>query len=297
MTTTSDRLDEWMHWLNHRLAAAGIACRYEYDDRLLGDVMVIASEGPSGLCELIVTRHRRGHARLAVVADRREAIAALAQATAGIHRQVARRANAKRKLIHRIERVVEEAAQPASWERGERATVGKAATAAMTGLRQLYPGAAWMIGLGLHTAVAGAGDRVKGTFVTVLAAAITIDGRRRGLAYDPQQGAFVIRGAALAQTQRLRGQALTTSAVALAGFGLVLAESGLTDAQLSELAETAAREAAAPPEERSSACDWADACDVFDCVDLPSALIPDCDLSGCDLGGCDLGGCDLSCDL
>ncbi len=292
----NDHLDEWMRWTHERLRARGLPARYEYDDRALGDVMVIAVDGAvdgagpgAALTELVVTRRRRGHARIGAVATDRAGLEQVAQAAERLHHAVARTANARRKFVHRVERVVRDAA--AHWDAAAAVAAMERPAAAMASLRELVPDATWMLGASTHAEVGDGARRLRVTLAPALAAAVTLGGHRRGLAYDPQQHAFVVRGAGLAHLQQARGGALTTSAAALAGFGLVLAERGLSDADLAALlaADPRALEATAPAERRTSSwCDWIDACDVFDCVDLPSSLVPDCDLSSCG---------DLSCDF
>ena len=86
----------------------------------------------------------------------------------------------------------------------------------MASLRELVPDATWMLGASTHAEVGDGARRLRVTLAPALAAAVTLGGHRRGLAYDPKQHAFVVRGAGLGVTAMKLNEGDTVFAFELA---------------------------------------------------------------------------------
>lgn len=99
------RFERWLAWVAMGLEAKDIEPRLLYEDRPQGNLMVL-SAATKGLVELQVHRHGRGGV-LILVAESAQAATDFAEAVVGRHDKVPRRLNAKRKFIHRIERLAE----------------------------------------------------------------------------------------------------------------------------------------------------------------------------------------------
>lgn len=279
-------------WLRDALSARGKKALVAYDDKLGGDVLVLALEPhqQTKLVEVTISRRPKGRAHLAVMATSHEGATEARDAIARMHNEISRLANAKRKFIHRIERMLDELAH--TWSARESQGVTERRGALATLLANI-PQAEPMVGVGFHTDVAGAEDHhTKEVYPSVFGAAVPMDGRWRGLAWDPERKRWVIRNGTLTALKKAYPQ-------------LDLEKSGITllDAALVGAAVVGAAVIAADINEEiqrkkkgdggDSWCDLGDVldpCDILDCslsaADLGNC-VPDCDLGGLDCGGLD----------
>ena len=111
MARRGEKLEEWL--LDTRAALTGreVPTALGYDDRVGGDVLVLALHpgDPERVAWLTTTRRPRGQLHLTAMATTRAGAAAAAAALAGLHAEVPRLANVRRKYLHRLERMLDEA--------------------------------------------------------------------------------------------------------------------------------------------------------------------------------------------
>ncbi len=279
-----------MVWLRDMLSARGKPARLAYDDKLAGDVLLLALDSGERdkLVEITVTRRPKGRAHLTVMATTGEGVASAHEAMQKLHTEVSRLANAKRKFIHRIDRLIERLA--ATWS--ERAVEpGGPRAAALEKLRAAMPEAVPMTGIGFHVDLAGAEDHhTREAYPSVYGAAVMLDGRWRGLAWDHEGQRWRVRAATMNAIKKSR------AGVDLDGAGIGLAEAAVVGAVAAAAALAAAdinQDVQKNSKNEGSACDWADMfdpCDILDCTlsfgDLGNC-VPDC-------GSLDCGGLDCS---
>lgn len=275
-----------MVWLRDMLAGRGKPARLAYDDKLAGDVLVLALDSGERdqLVEVTAARRQRGRAHLTVMATTAAGAAAAHEAMKRLHTEVSRLANAKRKFIHRVDRLIERLA--AEWS--ERATVPS--VEALEQLRAGFPEAVSMTGVGFHVDLAGAEDHhTKEVYPSAYGAAVMLDGRWRGLAWDPEARRWRVRGGTMTAIRKARG------GVDVERAGISLAEAAVIGAAAAAAAMAAAdiNQEIERSKKNEGSCEWGDVfdpCDLIDCVpsfgDLGNC-VPDCDLGGLDCGGLD----------
>ena len=101
-----ERFERWLGTVSSWLGARQVPGRLIYEDRFKGDLMALPAQTVAGSVELQV--HRQAHgAVLLVFSDCRESAGALSHALDGAHRSIKRRHNAKRKFVHRLERMAQ----------------------------------------------------------------------------------------------------------------------------------------------------------------------------------------------
>ncbi|HUQ01480.1 MAG TPA: hypothetical protein VM261_03245 [Kofleriaceae bacterium] len=292
MGKRQDHLEQWTIWLRDALSARGKNARVAYDDKLGGDVLVLAIDAGAQdkLVEVTITRRPKGRAHLTVLATTLEGATAARDAIGRMHDEVSRLANAKRKFVHRIERMLAELAT--SW--GARQGQGVAERdEALARLLQHVPQAEPMTGIGFHTDVAGAEDHhTKETYPTVFGVAVELEGRWRGLAWDPEQRRWVMRQATLTAFKKAHPEVdLEKSGISLLDAALVgAAVVGAAAIAASINDEVQTKEKSGIDSSWCDLSDLLDPCDLLDCS-LSSAdfgnCVPDCDLGGLDCGGLD----------
>jgi hypothetical protein len=284
-----DQLEQWAVWLRNALTARGKKTQLAYDDRVGGDVLVLALDAGERdqLVEVTITRRPKGRAHLVAMSTTLEGVVAARDAIGRMHNEISRLANAKRKFVHRIERMLGELAT--SWSAREQQGVAERSGALATLIAQL-PEAVPMVGVGFHTDVAGAEDHhTKETYPSVFGAAVVLDARWRGLAWDPDKKRWVIRSGTLAALKKARPQ------LDLEKGGITLFEAAIAGAAVVGVAAIAADINQEVENNKKSESGWdcgdvLDPCDILDCS-LSAAdfgnCVPDCDLGGLDCGGLD----------
>lgn len=287
-----DQLEPWSIWLRDALAARGRPARLAYDDKVGGDVLLLSIDSGERdrLVELTITRRARGRAHLTVLATSPAGAAAARDALGRMHDEVSRLANAKRKFVHRIERMLERLV--ATWD--ERAAQpAPERDAALERLRGALPEAWPMIGLGFHTDVAGVDDHhTRDVYPSVFGAAVGLDGRWRGLAWEPERRRWLIRNGTLTALRRARpGVDLDAGGITLLEALGVGAAAVVATAAVAAAADIDTDVEGAGRQNARSCADSMDPCDVLDCslglADLGSC-VPDCDVLDCGALDCSL---------
>lgn len=290
MAKRQDHLEQWAVWLRNALTARGKKTQLAYDDRVGGDVLVLALDASDRdkLVEVTITRRPKGRAHLTVLATTLEGAVAARDAIGRMHDEISRVANAKRKFIHRIERMLDELAS--SWSARAQQGVTERDGALAPLLAQL-PEAEPMVGVGFHTDVAGAEDHhTKEMYPSVFGAAVELDGRWRGLAWDPARKRWVVRNGTLTALKKAHPQ------LDLEKSGITLLDAALVGAAVVGAAAIAAdinQDVSTNQKQSDSGWDCGDVldpCDILDCslsaADLGNC-VPDCDLGALDCGGLD----------
>lgn len=280
-----DQLEQWTVWLRDALSARGKKARVAYDDKLAGDVLLLAIDASERdqLVEVTITRRPKGRAHLVAMATTLEGATAARDAIARMHNEISRLANAKRKFVHRIERMLGELVT--SWRTRE----AQRATSPLS-----LPQAAPMIGVGFHTDVAGAEDHhTKEVYPSVYGAAVELEGRWRGLPWDPEKQRWVIRpGTMTALLKAHPNLDLEQSGISLVDGTMVVAGAAGAVAAAAMIADINS-EVSAKKKSDGSWCDLSDALDPCDLLDGSLSFsdlgncVPDCDLGGLDCGGLD----------
>jgi hypothetical protein len=134
------RYERWITLLASHLRGQGVQCHLAYDDRHLGDRLVLSLPLAEGFCELQVVRGDKG-ANLCVLAGSQGAADRLAALLTGVHRTAKRRHNAKRRFLHRLEWVAQHLQQ--TFEPRQQ----RFPQAALERLRTVLPEAAPLIGV------------------------------------------------------------------------------------------------------------------------------------------------------
>ena len=289
MGKRQDHLEPWTVWLRDALSARGKKARVAYDDKVGGDVLVLAIDAGERerLVEVTVARRQKGRAHLTVMATSPEGVASAREAFGRMHDEISRLANAKRKFVHRLERML------AELERSWSARVAQAPAereAALGWLDEAFPQATPMYGVGFHTDLAGADDHhTKEVYPSVFGVAVELDGRWRGLAWDPDRKRWVIRSGTLTALKKARPQ------LDLEQSGITLLDAAVVGAAVVGAAVIAAdiNEELQRKKQDGSWCDLGDVLDPCDILDCSLSLadfgncVPDCDLGGLDCGGLD----------
>jgi hypothetical protein len=278
-----------MVWLRDALAARGKPARLAYDDKVGGDVLLLSLDSGERdrLVEVTVARRPKGRAHLTAMATTAAGAGAAREALGRMHGDVSRLANAKRKFIHRIERVLEQLV--AGWDSRAAAQTPERA-AAFTTLQGQFAEAVPMTGVGFHVDVAGADDHhTKEVYPTVHGAAVLLDGRWRGVPWDAETRRWMMRAGTMTAVKRARPTAnldgagiglVDAAVIGAAGAAAIVAGAAVADIH---------QDVTTKSKERS--CDWGDVfdpCDVLDCAFSAGDLgncIPDCD--GIDCGAID----------
>lgn len=289
MGKRQDHLEQWTVWLRDALSARGKNARVAYDDKVGGDVLVLAVEATERekLVEVTVARRSKGRAHLTVMATSPEGVASAREAFDRMHDEISRLANAKRKFVHRLERMLAELER--SWS-ARAAQAPAEREAALGWLDGAFPQATPMFGVGFHTDVVGADDHhTREVYPSVFGVAVELDGRWRGLAWDPDRKRWVIRNGTLTALKKARPQ------LDLEQSGITLLDAVVVGAAVVGAAAIAAdiNEEVQRKKQGDSGCDLGDVldpCDILDCslslADLGNC-VPDCDLGGLDCGGLD----------
>ncbi|MCI0457896.1 MAG: hypothetical protein L0Z62_13095 [Gemmataceae bacterium] len=133
-------VDAWLLFLASHLRGKGRACDLAYDDRRQGKFLALSVPTELGLCELDVHRVGKG-AILILCAESAGAGRVLADVLGPLHRDVRRIDNAKRKFVHRVERMAAHLQE--TFEERSRPYPAEA----LTKLRELFPEAEPMVGI------------------------------------------------------------------------------------------------------------------------------------------------------
>jgi hypothetical protein len=99
------RIERWMLEVAKRLSARGLAgAKPTYDGRVLGDRIALSWGGAEDCGEVLILRREKA-ARMILLASTSAAARAFRDALAGLHEEVRRLHNAKRRFMHRLERM------------------------------------------------------------------------------------------------------------------------------------------------------------------------------------------------
>jgi hypothetical protein len=299
-----DQLEQWTMWLRDALSARGKKARVAYDDKLAGDVLVLSLDAsdPMQVVEVCVTRRPKGRAHLTVMATSRDGATSAREAIGRMHAEISRLANAKRKFVHRIERMLGELVT--SWEtRANQRPAGF--DEALATLLAHIPQAEPMTGVGFHTDVAGAEDHhTKEVYPSVYGAAVQIEGRWRGLPWDGDKRTWTVRAGTMVALLKAHPELnLEKSGITLLDASLVAVAAGGAAAMIAASTADINADLVGATKSKKSESSWCDLgdvldpCDILDCslsgADLGNC-IPDCDIGGLDCGSLDCGGLDCS---
>ena len=195
-------IEVWLLAIANHLRGKGLACELAYDDFRLGNLLALSVPTPHGLGELDVRRKKKG-AVLIVSAESLAALRVVTDTLGPLHETVRRLENAKRKFVHRIERMVEHL--EATFEERAQHFPKKA----LERVRELFPEAAPMTGIeALFRAkehepesvmfVPGAPDRQVARqarrYPSRFAVKIPTAAGERAALYEPERGLFQLRG-------------------------------------------------------------------------------------------------------
>ncbi len=291
------RFERWLVELAEALGAQGWYTRLGYDDRHRGDrlylVMAPPATAPSlAHLELQLERKKAKSAVIRLFADNLDHLALLHRALDGLHRQIRRLDNAKRKFIHRVERMVVHL--HASFEQRR----GGYPASALSKLQRLFPAATAQIGLeGSHRAQRALSERERiaaesgaeagaeglpaagaqldpqltrkaRRYRPAFAASVPVGGQRRSARYRPRRGFFLGREALALAQQQLATIATKPGDLAIANT-IELPRQGDQDSSTLETVVDVA-DAAADAGACAVDCDW------FDLPDCDVCSVPDC---------------------
>ena len=280
-------IEVWLLAIANHLRGKGLACELAYDDFRLGNLLALSVPTPQGLGELDVRRKKKG-AVLIVCAESLAALRLVTDTLGPLHETVRRLENAKRKFVHRIERMVEHL--EATFEERARHFPKEA----LQRVHELFPEAAPMTGIeALFRAkehepesvmfVPGAPDRRLARqarrYPSQFAVKIPTGSGERAALFQPELGVFQLRGDVEKElAARLRDKGDRN----LKSFALAHESKARPSAPAPERAPAVRGEPVADPVTLNTCAGCAD-CAVClpDCnaVDVP-------DFSGCDFSGC-----------
>ncbi len=269
-------LDAWLLFLASHLRGKGRACDLAYDDRRQGDLLALSVPTELGLCELDVHRAGKG-AVLILCAESAGALRVLADVLGPLHRDVRRIDNAKRKFVHRVERMVAHLLE--TFEERSREYPAEA----LGKLRELFPDAEPMVGIeGLfrerehqdESMVFDPGEtadkrqaREARRYPTRYGAKLPTPAGGRAALYEPDKSLFRLRGE---PEQELRGRLEKQGNRPPADFALA-------NDPKAPAASVAGAEAASSVVTATACAD----CGGIDLPDCEGVDMPDC--SGCDI--------------
>jgi len=280
-------IDVWLLAIANHLRSKGLACELAYDDYRLGNLLALSVPTPQGLGELDVRRKKKG-AVLIVCAESVAALRVVTDTLGPLHETVRRLENAKRKFVHRIERMVEhleatfdERAQHFPKEALERVRELFPEASPMTGIEALFrakehePESVMFVPGAPDRRVARQARRYPSRFAVKIP---TGSGERAAL-FQPERGVFQLRGDVEKElAARLRDKGKEN----LAHFALVHER---------KQPSAPARPAAAVAEPVADAVTLNTCAACADCA----VCLPDCNAVDVpDFGGCDFSGCSFS---
>jgi hypothetical protein len=282
-------IDVWLLAIANHLRGKGLTCELAYDDYRLGNLLALSVPTPQGLGELDVRRQRKG-AVLIVCAESVAALRVVTDTLGPLHETVRRLENAKRKFVHRIERMVEHL-EVTFEDRAQHFPKD-----ALERVRELFPEAAPMTGIeALFRAKEHEPESVKfvpGTpdrrvarqarrYPSRFAVKIPRAAGERAALYQPESGLFLLRGDV---EKELAARLQDKDNRSLASFALIR--------------ETKPPAATAKPVRPPATASTGTGTNgtttlnaISGCADCAICL-PDCnavdvpDFSGCDLSGC-----------
>ncbi len=201
-------IDAWLTFIASHLRGKNRTCELAYDDERQGDLLALTVPGEAGLCELDVRRRERG-ASLVLCAQSAAALRALLDVLGPLHRSVSRLENARRKFVHRVERMAEHLLETFE-ERSQQFPVE-----ALQRLRELFPEAEPMVGIeGLYREREHEPESVAFTpgeaadkrlakeasqYPSRFAASVPTPAGGRAALYEPERAGFRLVGAAHSQ--------------------------------------------------------------------------------------------------
>ena len=286
----STHLEQWLILIAERLRGANLKATLLYEDRYQGNELSLSVITPEGFACLFVHRSASRKATLIFVAESLAVVRLLFEVLRDLHKGVSRFENAKRKFIHRVERVLELLRE--SFEIRAREFPREP----LSRLAQLLPGATEMTGAEARFrereheagAVALEGDELdekeERRFPTRYAAKVPLRGQPSALLYNGATQRFLGKGAVVLEAlSLLEQQGLKEEAFALS-LGVSPVIEPLHEGSIRGTSQQTSS---------SWGCDFVPNCgDVGGC-DLPDCDLPDCSLPDIDCGGCDIGGCDI----
>jgi len=280
-------IDIWLLAIANHLRGKGLGCELAYDDFRLGKLLALSVPTLHGLGELDVRRKHKG-AVLIVCTESLAALRVVTDTLGPLHETVRRLENAKRKFVHRIERMVEhleatfeERAQHFPKEALERVRELFPEAAPMTGIEALFrakdhePESVVFVPGAVHRRVLRQARRYPSRFAVKIP---TGSGERAAL-FQPERGEFQLRGdVEKVLAARLRDKGNRN----LGDFALAQEPKAQPSAPTPKRAPTVSDQ----PVPDAVTLNTCSAC--ADCA----ICLPDCnavdvpDFSGCDFSGC-----------
>lgn len=300
---SSNYFEKWLLVVAEKLRAGGLTVHLAYGDRFMGSRLILSMSAAAGLATLFLHRSAERKASLVLVVESKEVLDLLVTQLTGIHKSVSRFENAKRKFIHRIERMLELLQESYAIRAAEYPTApfGK--------LFKIFPDAKTMVGLetrfrqkeheeGATTLESDDIDeKEEKRFPTRYGAKIPHEEKAEVVLYNDAKKLFECSGKTAQKGQKL----VSEQGGAPADFGLFFFD--LPPVEMPPDDSWWSRGSNGDPNNtsNSSSSSWCDVpdcgniggCDIPDC-DLPDCSLPDIDCGGLDCGGLDCGGFDCS---
>lgn len=291
----STHIEQWLILIAEKVRAANLKATLLYEDRYQGNELSLSLSTPEGFACLLVHRSASRKATLIFVVESLAVLKALSAVLGGLHKSVSRFENAKRKFLHRVERMIE-FLQESFGVRANEFPLGP-----LEKLKTLFPGATPMTGTearfrereheegAVELESEALDEKEEKRYPTRYAVKVTLREQPFALLYNGATKRFIGKGAvALEALQLLEQRGLKEEAVAISlGVSPLiepLNESGIRWTSH----ETSGGTSWTLPCDFVPNCGDVGGCDLPDC-DLPDCSLPDIDCSGCDIGGCDFG--------
>ena len=283
----STHLEQWLILIAERLRSASVKATLLYEDRYQGNELSLSMTAAEGFACLFVHRSASRKAALIFVAESIEVVKALAKVLRALHKGVSRFENAKRKFIHRVERMLE-----LLTESGE-IRAREFPLEPLQKLRALFPEAVAMTGAearfrereheegAVELETEELEEKEERRFPTRYGVKLQLGGQSHSLLYNGTTKRFIGKGAvALEALALLESRGAKEEAFALS-LGVASVSGPLDESTLLGRHQTSNRT-------------FADCYFVPDCGNVGGCDLPDCDLPDCSLPDLDCGGCDLS---
>jgi hypothetical protein len=284
----STHLEQWLILIAEKLRSSHLKATLLYEDRYQGNELSLSITTPEGFACLFVHRSASRKASLIFVSESLAAVTLLFGVLRDLHKGVSRFENAKRKFIHRVERVL------GLLQESFGIRANEFPVAPLEKLRGLFPEAITMTGAEARFrerehqggAVELESDEIdekeEKRFPTRYAVKLQLREQSYASLYHGDDKRFIGKGAVgLEALQRLEERGAKAEAYALS-----LGVMSVVDPLLEENMRGQRRESS-----------YVDCMIVPDCGNVGGCDLPDCDLPDCSLPDLDCGGCDIGCDL
>jgi hypothetical protein len=282
-------IEEWLIMIAEKLRRAQCTATLLYEDRYQGNELALTIQLPNspGFACLYAHRSASRKASLIFVADSLATTKQINSVLLDLHKTVSRFENAKRKFLHRIERMLS-FLQDSFEIRAKESPV-----AALEKLRGLFPSAQMMTGAEARfrekahetgaVELEELDDKEEKKFPTFYGVKITSKEKTYSALYYNNTKKFHAKGALIIEALALLEQKREKEDK----YALLL---GIAP-QIEPFSESSFRSSSDASSSNSST--WH--CDVApDCGNVGGCDLPDCDLPDCSVPDIDCGGCDLS---